>query len=447
MNRRFVVISLLYTALFFGLLTAARGQSGAAPAKLDTATQQSAVAELAKLLRERYVFAEVGAKAAAFLEAQLQAGKYAGLSAFAFADALTKDAQSVTRDLHLRIGVAPPQMQPAGSAGPTEQERAARRARQDAELRRMNYGFHKVERLPGNVGYLDLRGFISAELGGATAVAAMNFLAGSDAVIIDLRQNGGGSPDMIALISSYFFEEPTHLNSLHWRTPKGERVDQFWTLPHVPGRRMPNTPLYVLTSKRTFSAAEEFANNMRALKRATLVGEVTGGGANPGEGMPLPGGFGVFMPTGRAVNPIDNSNWEGKGVEPHVKVAAADALRVAHQAALEKIVATAADEAAKAQAQWALDGLRAQAKPATLSAAEMQAIAGQYGDRSITLENGALYYERAGRGKKKLLPLSGDLFALEEIDYFRLRVVREGGKVTGVEGQYDDGRRDFSGRG
>jgi retinol-binding protein 3 len=314
-------------------------------------------------------------------------------------------------------------------------------------MRRQNYGFEKIERLPGNIGYLDLRGFFPPDEGGATAVAAMNVLSNSDAVIVDLRQNGGGDPSMIQLITTYFFDEPTHLNDLHWRTTSGERVDQFWTLPHVSGRRMPKVPLFVLTSKFTFSGGEEFANNLRALKRATLIGETTGGGANPGERFPLPAGFGVFIPGGRAVNPIDNSNWEGKGVEPHVKVKADDALATAKVAALEAIAGSAADPDAKLQAEWALEAARADLHPVQLAPGQLAAYAGTFGERRVTVEAGALFYQREGRSKLRLTPMTDSLFTVESVPYFRLRFVKDAsGAITGVEGIYDDGRRDSSPR-
>ncbi|MDP8979977.1 MAG: S41 family peptidase [Acidobacteriota bacterium] len=204
-------------------------------------------------------------------------------------------------------------------------------------MARNNFGFEKVERLQGNIGYLDLRGFMEAQWGSETAVAAMNFLANTDALIIDLRQNGGGDPAMVALITSYLFSpgEEVHLNDLYWR-PSNE-THQWWTLPYVPGRRYANKPVYVLTSNRTFSAAEEFTYNLKNLKRATIIGETTGGGAHPGGMERLSEHFMAFLPSGRAINPISKTNWEGTGVTPDVAVPAADALTTATAAALRKI--------------------------------------------------------------------------------------------------------------
>ena len=157
------------------------------------------------------------------------------------------------------------------------------------------------------------------------AVGAMAFLANCDALIIDLRDNGGGNPEMIQLLSSYFFSgEPRHLNSFYYRLD--EKTEQYWTLPYVPGSKLADTDLYVLTSSYTFSGAEEFTYNLKNMKRATIVGETTGGGAHPVRMEILNDHFAIGVPYARAVNPISKTNWEGTGIEPDVKVPAAQAL-------------------------------------------------------------------------------------------------------------------------
>jgi C-terminal processing protease CtpA/Prc len=170
----------------------------------------------------------------------------------------------------------------------------------------------------------------------------MNFLANVDALIFDLRGNGGGDPKMIAFISTYLFDEPTHLNDLYNR--KEDSTTQYWTLPYVPGKRLSGKPVFVLTSKRTFSGAEEFSYNLKNLKRATIIGEVTGGGAHPVSGHRIDDHFMIGVPFARAVNPISGTNWEGTGVTPDVEVPAAEALDVANEMASEQI---AKDQAEK----------------------------------------------------------------------------------------------------
>src|SRR5260370_19281796 len=164
----------------------------------------------------------------------------------------------------------------------------------------------------------------------------MSFLANVDAIIFDLRENGGGAPKMVAMISSYLFDKPTHLNDLYNR--KDDFATQYWTLPYVPGTMLADKPAFVLTSKSTFSGAEEFTYNLKNLKRATIVGETTGGGAHPVSGQRIDDHFMIGVPFARAVNPITKTNWEGTGVEPDVKVPAADALATAQKLAAEKLV-------------------------------------------------------------------------------------------------------------
>jgi C-terminal processing protease CtpA/Prc len=173
------------------------------------------------------------------------------------------------------------------------------------------------------------------EICGPTVAAAMNFLAHVDALVIDLRANGGGDPKMVAYISSHLFAEPTHLNDLYNR--KEDKTTEYWTLRDVPGARLADKPVFVLTSKRTFSGAEEFAYNLKNLKRATIIGETTGGGAHPVSGHRIDDHFIIGVPDARAINPISKTNWEGTGVEPDIKVPASEALDVAKQKAAEQI--------------------------------------------------------------------------------------------------------------
>jgi len=278
-------------------------------------------------LIESYIFLEVAEEMREYLLSRLGDGEYDNLSAaLAFTRQLTTDLQSISHDLHLRVSVR--RAPPADRVGPSDpQEQARLRLEQ---LRSQNFRFQKVEILPANIGYLKFNNFIEADIAGPTAVAAINFLANADALIIDLRDNGGGAPSMIQLLSSYFFEEPVHLNSFYIR--QTDEWEQYWTQAHVVGPRMTDVPIFVLTSGRTFSAAEEFTYNLKNLERATIVGETTRGGAHPvtGRVFQLDGfAVGVSIPYGRAVNPITGTNWEGTGIEPHIACSAEDALETA----------------------------------------------------------------------------------------------------------------------
>jgi C-terminal processing protease CtpA/Prc len=220
--------------------------------------------------------------------------------------------------------------------------------------RKLNGGYRRVERLPGNVGYLQVDGFMHPDVAADPAAAAMNFLANTDALIIDLRRNGGGGPQSVALLCSYLFDEkPVHLNDLYWR--KGDRTEEFWTLKELAGKRYLGRDVYLLTSHRTFSAAEEFAYDLQSLKRVTIVGETTGGGAHPGGGVPIGEHFMVFIPSGRAINPITKTNWEGTGVKPDVEATADKALETAHQLAVKKLLEKAPNEEARRLIQMDLE--------------------------------------------------------------------------------------------
>lgn len=421
-----------HICLSVALLCLIMGAASAQAPKLDNKAQAEVVNKIADLLRDNYVFPDVGEQAGKFVQSQQVKGVYANATgAQDFSERLTHDLQSISHDKHMRVFMAPPEAKEKEDP----EQRELRFLRQDA---RNNFGFVKLERLAGNVGYLDLRGFSPAQFGGPTAIAAMNFLANSDVVIIDLRKNGGGDPSMIQLISSYFFKEPTHLNNLYWR--KDDHTDQFWTLPYVSGKSMADTPLYVLTSARTFSGAEEFSNNMKVLKRAKLIGETTGGGANPGGFFPIAAGLGMFIPTGRAVNPVTGTNWEGKGVEPDEKVPAAEALNVAYKEALKNIESATKDPQARNEAAWAEFALEAQINPVRLSDDALTRMAGNYGTRHITAEPGQLYLQLGDGPRRKLSPLTADTFSVEGAEAPRLRFAVDGsGKSTKLTEVFPDG--------
>lgn len=296
---------------------------------IDAAARQRAIDGAAAMLNEFYVFPETAKKMEEAIRTRQKAGAYDSITnGDAFAEKLTADLREVSHDKHLGVSFSPaalPKGPPPG--GP---DMAAMRR----QMERVNCGFEKAERLPPNIGYLKFNMFANPDICGPTATAAMNFLGGVDALIIDLRENGGGDPKMVAYISSYLFDERTHLNDLYNR--KEDKTEEFWTNTDVPGKRLGGKPVFVLTAKRTFSGAEEFTYNLKNLKRATIIGETTGGGAHPVSGHRIDDHFTIGVPFARAINPISKTNWEGTGVEPDVKASAADALDVAKKLAVKK---------------------------------------------------------------------------------------------------------------
>jgi hypothetical protein len=297
-----------------------------ASVRIDAATRRRVVDRAAVLLDSFYVFPDVATRMGDSARAHLARGEYDAYdSGLAFARRLTDDLTAISHDKHLNVrfiarGLPPDRPETATPLPPSTDDRR--------EIEEGNCSFEKVERLAGNVGYLKFDAFENADVCAPTVAAAMTFLAGTRAMIVDLRENGGGSPRTVALVSSYLFDKRTHLNDLWTRHSKS--TEEFWTRDTVAGRRFGGEkPVYVLTSARTFSGAEEFAYNLKSLRRATIVGEKTGGGAHPVRGRRIDEHFMIAVPYARAINPITHTNWEGVGVEPDIKVAAAKALETA----------------------------------------------------------------------------------------------------------------------
>jgi C-terminal processing protease CtpA/Prc len=327
--------------LFVVLAVASSGFTDETPSALDSASIGKVIDTISQKLEERYVFPDVATKMGEDLRRRLKAGEYANpQSGSDLAVLLTKHLQEISKDKHLRVRFSADKLPPQSKSGPTP-EMIARNKRM---VQQANAGFRKVERLPGNIGYIAFDYFAEAETIQRPAEAAMSFLADADALIIDLRKNGGGNPTGIQVVCSYLFppEPSIHLNSLYFRPD--DRTEEFWTLKDLKGPRFLSKPVYVLTSSRTFSGAEECAYNLQSRQRATIVGETTGGGAHPGGTVRLSDHFSMFISTGRAINPVTKTNWEGVGVKPDVAVAADQALDTAHKLALEKLLSGADEE-------------------------------------------------------------------------------------------------------
>jgi hypothetical protein len=291
------------------------------PVVFDAASRGKLIGEIARLLDAGYVHPDVGRKMAAALRRGESRHDYRLIrDGKDLAAGFTADLRSISHDKHLEVQFSYV-VQPADPSAPDPAQEAKR-------LAAVNCGFLKVEHLRPNVGYVKFDGFEDAKSCGPTASAAMNFIADSSALILDLRDNHGGGGGMPEYIASYLFDARTHLDDLYSRTTG--LTTPIWTSPDVPGRKFIDKPVFVLTSTGTFSAAEYLANVLRNLRGATLVGETTGGGAHLNEFRRIDAHFGLRLPTGR---PLTKSDWEGKGLAPDVRVPAADALETARKLA------------------------------------------------------------------------------------------------------------------
>jgi C-terminal processing protease CtpA/Prc len=323
-----MLYSIPHIKLLSILLTTAIFSSAAQSKDVEINMEQrkEVVERISNIIIENYVFPKVAQKNASFLQKQFKSGQYSGLTdAGKFAEKLTIDLQKINHDKHMVVRVKKPQKTlPEQNKKQSISPYLAYLKQEQKE----NYGFKKIEILEGNIGYVDFRYFSGFDLAKETVDGVLKVIKNTDAVIFDLRKNDGGSPEMVQYICSYFFGEKTHLNSLYWR--KDNRTEEFWTIDVLPSARMPDVPLFVLTSKYTFSGAEEFAYNLKTQKRAVIVGEHTGGGANPGGPIEINELFSINVPTGRAINPITKTNWEGTGVIPNIKTSSLNAFDKAY---------------------------------------------------------------------------------------------------------------------
>ncbi len=318
-------MTMLPRTLVAGLLalaTLAPATHAQSAAPLDDAARDAVVSKAADALRNRYIFIDVGETAAAKIERQLAAGAYAKLNEpRAFAEQLTADLYAIAKDKHLRI-MAPGGGAPINGPAPPPPPKS-------------EGGVVRADRLPGNIGYIEVSGFPTPGAFKPAIEKAMAAVADTSALLIDNRRNGGGSPDSVAYLVSYFLDpaKPIKINEFVNRTPSTKNFTTRAQMSVATPFSYRDKPLYVLTSARTFSGGEEFAYDIQAFKLGTLVGETTGGGANPGGASPIGSGFAIFLPNGRPINAVTGTNWEGVGVIPDIKTPVNDALKVA----LEKL--------------------------------------------------------------------------------------------------------------
>lgn len=402
-----------------------------AAAPTEPATPRQTVAAVAERIRALYFDPAAAARIADELEAESAAGAFDDLTdGRDLAAALSARLRPL--DAHFNVAFnpnAPLRRRPPPVAGTSGEPPAADQPRRADPLEaRSHYGFRAVEILPGNVGYIDLRQFSDidfdnpADPARRAADAALTFVADADAVIFDLRHNGGGAPSMVGYLTSAFTPAGAPIyNIFHSREgTESEAPAVFHPNPRL------DVPVYVLISGRTGSAGEAFPYTLQGAKRATIVGEASGGAANPGGMVPVGGGFSVFVSMGSPKNPNTGGNWEGTGVQPDVAAPWDQALDRAHQLALEAIVAK---DGERTDAAWALEAMRA-----TADGGDLSAYAGAYGDQMVSAADGRLTLTRGRRPPVVLAPLGDDLFSVVGDPGRRVRFSRdEAGRVAAFD--------------
>jgi hypothetical protein len=319
---------------------------------LTSIERRQIVDSLTERIRDEYVFPEMAARVAKELRRRQQLGMFEKIaSSNQFADSINTLLHQISNDKHLSV---------LYSHDTVPGKRVDNRPIPDF-IRRFamenNYGFPKVEVLPGNIGYMKLQGFFPFEEATDKAIAAFDFLAGTRALIVDLRENSGGDAGLANFVLSFFFDaKPVELAEVHFRDE--QKTQKFWTSFYVPGKRYIGKPVYILTSSATFSGGEGFAYTLQSYKKATIVGEATGGGANMGDLIRINEHFVLNLPVGRPLNPVTDANWEGIGVQPDIRVQTSKALDAAHAAALEQILPTVTDDQTRQIFKGFLNDLR-----------------------------------------------------------------------------------------
>jgi hypothetical protein len=339
----------------------------AADAVLDAKERTRVIEAVIAQVRARHYSADKAALAERMLRARMKRGDYDAITGGReLADVLTEHLVRDGQDAHFIVLYSERPVPrnlplPWEPASPEEEKfRAEREEHWRRRALREAQGIHRVERLEGNVGYLRLTSLPEAKFAGEAAAAAMRLLSATDALIIDLRGNGGGDNGLVALYLGWLLPGPTHVLDTLW---KGRPKEPLHTPASPPAGRYGDKEVYLLTDGDTFSAAETLAYDLQARKRARVVGETTRGGANPGVVLPVDAHFLVGVPMGRTVHAVTKTSWEGVGVKPDLPVPAADALRTAHGAALSALAKRAVDPAQAEEVREALEALGAGAKP------------------------------------------------------------------------------------
>ena len=411
----------------------AQEAAAAAAAKVEP---RAVVADVKRILNENYVLPEMRPQLAAALDKGLAAGRYNVSDPGVLAERINEDLTAVAHDGHLGMHFDPKQSAElaahhagagADDAPPTEEEiRFADR---------LNHGITQLKVLPGNIRYLESVGFFWG--GDKTKEAydnAMRFLKGGDAIIIDMRQNGGGSPDAVRYMISHFLQPKTPIVTFYMR---GQAGDRWSSLGALPAGSLTGKPLYVLTGGRSASAAEEFVGHVGGYKIGELVGEKTAGAGYRNQFFPVAGGYVISVSVGRAVLASTGKDWEKVGIAPTIKADQGDALEIAQIHALRKLASTATGRD-KEVFEGSAQVLEAQLKPVPTSLPLPQYV-GVYGVRHITNEGGKLTFQREGGPKSQLVAVGPNEFAFITDPMQRVKFKVAGNSVTELQLIRSDG--------
>lgn len=396
---------------------------------LNRSFVDSTVIKLSEIMLDYYILKDKGKEASEILKNNLKQKKYYSFNGGELANELVKDLHAITNDKHLMI-----KFYPEGNA---EVDYLFEETNKDKDYepnknalkrsRRNNYGFKEVSVSNLNIGYLKFNGFYDIRNSETTktTAAAMEFLSHTNGLILDLTDNTGGDPNTLQFLFSYFFavEPPTHYNTFHFRDGSDNYIEKY-TLPYTPGSRLSNVPLFVIIGENTFSAGEALAYALKALKRATIIGNVSGGGAHAADFKLINKYFDMSIPLARAINPITNTNWEGVGVIPDVEIDLNKAKEYAQAELIKTALKNENDESLISAYEWRLEELEAILTEFQYNEKDLKKFIGDFeGDRKVFIENGILKYQRGEGEIATLTPLKEHSFKANTFSNVRIKFI------------------------
>jgi hypothetical protein len=417
--RKFTPISLLFIVfiLVLDMLCIAQVKTGQPSLVITPAVTRTVIDSIRQALNRYYIFPDAASKMAAYLEQEFKKGAYKNIKdPQELAKRLEKDIQKAHHDGHFRFDYAPDFARRLSDTTGQAQRRPIEAAEALADMRKRNFLFVKAEVLPGNIGYVAFNGFTGfVKEARPTFTSAFRFVANTNALIIDLRNNGGGSPDMVNQVESYFFSTKTHLNDIVDRLSGNTTV--YWTDPAKADSVILQMPVYILTSKGTFSGAEDFTYGMQSVKRAVVVGDTTGGGAHPVRPFDVGQGFVAGIPFARSLNPYTNTDWEGTGVIPDIPVSSDKALATAQTYIFTQQLKDAKTEKEVKKLQWQIKSVKAMQPDNKPDSTALAGFTGIFqGGLNFYVRGNDLYCKNAERGNAiyKLNYITGSEFLLDE---------------------------------
>jgi retinol-binding protein 3 len=403
------------------------------------------VNNISQTLLDNYVFPDTAIKMSNCILKKLKQGAYDKITdPVAFSTALNSDLYSVYHDGHMLVQFDPKELEPEPADISTNDQN--REEDPFKKIKQANFGLKKVEILNGNIGYLRLDHFWADSIfGKETVKAALQFVSYTHALIVDLRDCGGGSEETVNTISGYFLEKPTHLNDMFDR--RTNITTEYWTKPDTTFTKMEKMPLYILINNKTFSASEMFVYGMQTIHRAVIIGETTGGGAHGTFSQGVSNGFRLYVPYSTAISPITKTCWEQVGVKPDMETPSEKALETAEMKIFESMISYTKDSLELFNLTWEFDLLKAMNHPAFIDTSTLKKYAGVYGERTFTFEQGKLFYQRKGKPKFELEPMTSSIMKGKGNNYFKVEFVQDDqGKVDKVIVYYQDDRIESSTR-